>query len=430
MGKPPTLPLLQLLNAAVGFLAYLAISVANQVWSSAGWGASDVGLLMSVACAAYAGPVVLGGRLADHWGRARTALLGLVVILLAIVPSVVSPGPWVAAWTVVTLCLGSSMYYPGCAALFSEAESGNAAPVPLHVKVSRYSLGWSTGNLVAFAVAFAIAGAPPRLGFALAAAVTLAAALLMARWIALPPRPPRAEGDRSPHPALAVLIPMCRLSVLIACLVGMAFIGLLERALLACDPSRAHAVACLSWAGYAGGFVAAFVVVGRWGGWVFAPWRPWLMQLGLLLGAAGVFAIGRLGLPTTLLAPCGFAMGVGFGAAYIGSLYYSLRLPEGAARAAGIHERFIGIGNSLSPLLGAVAIELLANGRLAAPWPGGVSRAVIAHPPLTALAALGLYCGLAAAVLLALQAALIPMVEARVRPAALADLDPRLPESA
>jgi hypothetical protein len=287
--------------------------------------------------------------------------------------------------------------------------------LPLHVKVSRYSLGWAGGNLVAFAVAFAIAGISPRLGFGLAGTAAGAAAVVTSRWIGLPACPPRAEGDRAPHPALPVLLPMCRMAVLLACLMGMGFVALLERALLQTDPMHAHAVACLSWAGWAAGFVATFVLVGRWDGWVFSPWRPWLMQLGMLVGAAGVLTIGALGLPTGLLGLCGFAMGVGFGAAYIGSLYYSLRLPVGAAGAASIHEGCIGIGNTASPLLGAVLLELLANGRLAAPWPGGASRVLIEHPPMTALAALGLYCGAAAVACLALQAAMIPHAEARTR---------------
>src|SRR4051812_44321462 len=73
--RPPGIPVLLLLNAAVGFDLYLTISVANQVWSAAGWGPGDVGAIMAIACLAYAGPVSLGGQLADRWGRARAGVV-------------------------------------------------------------------------------------------------------------------------------------------------------------------------------------------------------------------------------------------------------------------------------------------------------------------------------------------------------------------
>ena len=34
--------------------------------------------------------------------------------------------------------------------------------------------------------------------------------------------------------------------------------------------------------------------------------------------------------------------GISYGAAYTGSIYYSLRLPHGASRAAGLHATFLG----------------------------------------------------------------------------------------
>src|SRR4051812_31050262 len=158
MMKAPGIPVLLLLNAVVGFDLYLTIAVANQIWSAAGWGAADVGAILAIGCLCYTGPVSLGGLLADRWGRARTGVLGLVIIVAGLVPALVQPTAWLAVAAVMLSMLGAALFSPGCAGLFSDAEGGaSGAPMALHVKVSRYNLGWAGGNLAAFAIAALLA---------------------------------------------------------------------------------------------------------------------------------------------------------------------------------------------------------------------------------------------------------------------------------
>jgi len=62
-----------------------------------------------------------------------------------------------------------------------------------------------------------------------------------------------------------------------------------------------------------------------------------------------------------------FITGLGYGAFYNASIYYSLRLPHGASRAAGLHETFLGVGITAGPVLcGVLMLPLRQVSHLAA----------------------------------------------------------------
>lgn len=413
---PPPVLVLQLMNLAVGFDFYLSVSLGNQVWSAQGWSAAGVGMAVTAMCLGYALLATTGGVLADRWGRARTGALGLALIVVAQAVAAVVPEPWVAVGAGVATWLGGALFFPANAGLFSDARGAGGAGLPLHAKIGSYNLGWSSGNLLAFGFAAVIADLSPRIGYAVAAIATAIALLTLLRWIRLPASPPAPQGDRAPHPALPALLLMCRTAVVLACLMGMAFLSLLELALDQSGAARPHLLACLAWAAYAGGYVSCFVLLARWGGWIFRPWRLLGVQLLMLVGAIAFLCLAIIGGAgvASLVVPCGLVMGVGYGAAYVGSIYYSMRAPDGAARAVSVHETCIGVGNSITPLLGALVIELLAHARFAAPWPGGPVATVIDAPLATPLTALAAYCCACAIACLALQALVIPRLRQRL----------------
>lgn len=398
--RPPPLWLLQFFNLLTGFGSLLTANLGIGVWKDAQWSPFQVGMAMTVANLCYAGVVACGGRLADRWGRAKVAIAGSLLSALGVTLMLVVPGPVMALIAAMLAFAGPALYFPGCAGLFSDAEGEvGRAPPPLHAKLSRYNLGWAGGNLGGF-LGFGLFTWRP-LGYACALAAFLVIAAWMWRWRALPPRPPAADGDRAAHPAVPRLMLIGRCALLIACLLGMALISLVQDALgrlhpvgdrLAQDTMRAWASQMLT--AYAAGYVCVFVLLGQWSGWVLRPWRLWAMQVGILVGGCGLLAMAATGHITRLpLVLCGLAIGSGYAAVYKSSIYYSLRSPAGAGRAAGMHETFIGVGNTIGPLVGGLWVYtwLAATGA-----------------PGQAMFALSAFVVLCAVALLVFQAALIP----------------------
>jgi MFS family permease len=349
---PPPLFLLQLFNALIALGSLLTLLVGISTWGLLKWDPWQIGLVTTLANLCYGGVVAQGGVLADRWGRARAGMLGAAIGVVGCVAALVFDHALVAVAAAMLGFAGPALFYPGSAGLFSDAEgaAGTATP-PLHRKVSRYNLGWALGNFLGFFVFGRIAG-DPHLGYAIAAAAFLAVLLGLWRWRRLPPCPPPAEGDRAPHPALSRLTLMYRVNLFLACTLGMAVTTQLERSLaLTLSKGRAVELTSLLLSCYAATYILVFVIFGSWTGWILKPWRMWMCQAGLVLGSGLLLAVVLCdAVSAPWLALCGILLGTGYGTSYTGSIYYSLRLPHGAARAAGLHETFIGLGNTLGPL--------------------------------------------------------------------------------
>lgn len=395
--QPPRLLVLQSFNALAGAGSYLAFTAAASTWSSGGWGPREVGFGGMAANLCYAGLVAQGGSLSDRWGRARTAILGAVLAALGLVLAIYPGGPGWACVGLMFAFAGTAFFFPGNVGLFSDARGeGTAAAPPLHAKVSSYNIGWAGGNLVGFGTAWLLSslGLPMWSSFALAVAAFASIALALWRWRSLPPSPPAAEGDRASHPALPRLTFMARVALGIYCCLGMAFIGLIENSLVqdGLAEERAHALAVAGLTAYALGYVATFWVLGRWDGWILRPWIGLALQASVPVAALMVLAAGQLHWHgTPVIFACGLVLGLAYGAVYTPSIYYSLRLPTGAARAASLHETALGIGSTIGPALAGLFIAWFIS----------------AHAS-TGLAALGGWMLLVSAVLLAWQAVLIP----------------------
>jgi MFS family permease len=390
----PHILVLQFLNLLMGGGCYLVAVTSFGVWSSAGWSALATGASMMAANLAYGGLVGTGGRFADGWGRARTAITGAALALVGALIAIVGASAWSAVLGTVICFGGSALFFPGNAGLFSDARSA-LGEVPLHRKVSRYNLGWSSGNLVGFGLAWILADGPVGRGYWFAAGGFVLIAAVMWQWWSLPAQAPSAAGDRADHPALKLLTRMGRVGLLLYCLAGMALMSLLESALAQqLAPAAAHRLATGALMAYAAGYFCGFMVLGQWSGWVMRPWRLWAIALGMLVAAAGFIVCGLAAqLSVAPLAACAAVLGLAFSAVYTASLYYSLRLPQGAAQAAGRHETFLGVGATLGPLLCGAFISGWSN----------------------MLAGLGVYIAIGALLVLGWQVSQIPAITRLLR---------------
>ena len=362
---PPRMILLQLFNLLMGGGCYLMAVSSCGIWSAAGWSPVATGAGMMAANLSYCLFVGLGGRMADGWGRARTAVTGAAITIAGSLLAYIGADPWASAIGTVICFGGSALFFPGNVGLFSDAKQTGGGDLPLHVKVSRYNLGWSSGNLVGFGLAWLLADGHVALGYPLAGGAFAVILLSLLRWWSLPPSPPQASGDRADHPALPKLIFMGRVGLLLYCLLGMALISLFENTLARSGlaPAAAHITATAALTAYALGYFLTFGVLGLWGGWVMRPWRLFAFSLLLPVAAGGFLACGLVGTATPWpFAGCGLALGVAFAAIYTSSIYYSMRLPQGAARAASLHETYLGVGSTLGPLLCGGFTSFWSNG--------------------------------------------------------------------
>lgn len=363
MAPPPTI-LLQLFNALTAVGSMLALTVGITIWTAGRWDPLQIGIATTAANLCYGGLVAQGGLLAERWGRARAGILGSAIGAFGCLLALLIDHP---AATVIAAMLGfagPALFFPGSAGLFSDASGvAGKAPPPLHAKVSNYNLGWATGNCAAFMICGLVAD-QRTLAYGVSMTAFLLVLLGLWRWRNLPPSPPQADGDRAPHPALPRLTLMYRVNLFIACVLGFVVVSQLVKALVSSGMGNDEATRIYSivLSCYAGSYIAMFLIVRTWTGWILKPWRLWLCQLGYPLGAGGLMFAWLVGPSLLLLAGCGVLFGLAYGAAYTGSIYYSLRLPHGASRAAGLHETFIGLGQTVGPLLAGGFLSLLMPG--------------------------------------------------------------------
>jgi MFS family permease len=388
---PPPLFLLQLCNALISVGCILALMLAtvrlSTVWE---WSAWQIGVVTTVANLCYGGLVFLGGRLADHWGRARSGILGACIGLTGAIAALINDGPVGALAAAMLGMAGAALFFPGSAGLFSDAaNAAGGEPPPLHRKVRRYNLGWAAGNLASFIGVGLLISQPREIAYGLAAVCFIAVGASLWRWRNLRPAPPAPSGDRSPHPALQRLTVMYRVNLFIGCIIGMALMTQLAKAFVGSgvDKEAAGSLVSAVLSGYSTCYILMFLLLGQWTGWILKPTVLWMCQIGFLLGAGGLLALSSWGhYPLALAIVCGGLIGSGYGAAYVGSIYYSLRLPQGAGRAAGWHETFIGMGNTMGPLLAGLFLSYALPG----------------------IQGLGMFLLIAAVAMLALQSCLIP----------------------
>lgn len=340
---------------------YATMTTSVSIWKLDGWEGWRIGTAVALANLSYAVFVAIGGRVADAWGSRKAGTTGAVLGLGGCIAATAIPTPAVA--------LGASLVVGGAGALcfpsIARWIAGANDRLRLHEKVSRYNLGWAGGELAGFLSFAALAGAPRRTGFWIA---TLLYVVLVAGF-ALTRRKP-ATGRTAGTPAASPLPgPLAdrmaltgRLGLLLACALANGIMAQAEKSIgMTLDDVEARRLAGVLLSSFAVCMIAVFMIASRWTGWILRP--------GLMLPCQGGLAVGAVGLiwsascPTTLaVSISGGLVGLGFGSAYTGSLYYSLRLPHGAGRAAGMHETFIGVGNTIGPVVCGLMLDASIGG--------------------------------------------------------------------
>ena len=370
MRQPPILLLLSL-NVMVAFASYLALKLGIGAWTADGWSTTQIGVAVTAVGVSYAALVSIGGHLADRFGRARVSSGGAAIGTIGCMLPLLSHRSGVEVAGAMLSFAGCAFFFPGIAGLFSDSEAaqGSNLQAPLHYRISQYNIGWSSGNVIGFVVAFLIGSVPIAIGYGICALFFVIPFFLLLRYYRLPAANISSTGDRGDHPDLERLTLNGRVGLLIACLVGFSLFSQLDKALSEHLPAAvASRRASFVLASYSAAYCSMFILLGQWSGWVLRPKRLLLLQLGLLLGPLGFIACGiTQHLEVPYLTICGFVTGLGYGAAYKGSIYYSLRLPHGASRAAGLHETFLGVGISAGPVLcGVLMMPLSGYSHLAA----------------------------------------------------------------
>ena len=110
--------------------------------------------------------------------------------------------------------------------------------------------------------------------------------------------------------------------------------------------------------------VVAFVTLWRWTGWHYK--FPWL---------AGAFALLIISFTTILVAHtlavvlvAQVFFGAGIGLIYYSSLFYAMDAHDSSSEHGGIHEAAIGVGNSVGPAAGALALWLAPQNAGVGAW--------------------------------------------------------------
>ena len=363
---PPPPFILQSFNALISIGSILALMLGTVRWTAWEWSPWEIGVVTTVVNLCYGGLVFIGGRLADRWGRARSGILGSAIGLSGCVLAMVCDQQWTTVVAAMSSFAAAAMFFPGSAGLFSDAEGAAGGKPPLlHAKIRSYNLGWAVGNLIAFLLFAWLSTVAPWMAYGVAALSFLLVGAGLWRWRHLPPRPPAPSGDRAPHAALPRLLIMYRINLFFGCTLCMAMITQVAKGLTDAQVSvnDAKILASGALSAFSVGYMLVFILLGSWTGWILRPWKLWIGQLGFLLGAAGFLALSMLGtFPMVLIIACGGLIGCGYGSAYVGSIYYSLRLPEGVGKAAGWHETFIGLGNTTGPLLAGLFMSFICGG--------------------------------------------------------------------
>jgi hypothetical protein len=312
--------------------------------------------------------VNLGGYLCDKWGRAKSAVTGSCIAATGVFIGLIFDRPESAITAGLLVNAGAGLFYPGNAGLFSDARpAAGVSHIPLYKKVSRYNIGWGSGNLAGFGLGMLLSGFPFRVGWGACVAILLVPAAVLQQYFRLPSHAASTDADRAPHPALPLLRLMGRVTIFFFNLCHWSYIGLLENCFVhdGMLDSLAHRLAVQLLFCYCLGYVCCFLVLERWDGWVLKPWNLLKVQLFFVVGAIALAVSAYQNFVVEWLwAIIAYVMGVGYAGGYSGSLYYSLRLPEAVGRASAVHETYVGCGASVGPALGGAFVSLVGGQNL------------------------------------------------------------------
>jgi len=324
-----------------------------------------------------AGPVLR--RLAKRSNRVTTrkALVGLMVAMA------LACGLPVVAKTQTALWVFVVVYIPMMGALWPIVEaylSGGRRGGTLRQAIGSFNLVW------AIAVVAAAWGMAPMLGLGRPLGVFLGLGvvhlLCIVPVLRLGDEPPRhADESNQPHPESYTGLLRCFRWLLVLSYLLMAAISPIM-------PWRLDKLGlAIGWqlpmfSAWMVSRVAMFWLLQRWGGW-HGRWRTpaWSGSL-LVAGFLGVFLTGSV--PAVIASLMMF--GVGVGTIYAAGLYYAMEVGGAEVYAGGKHEAMIGIGYTIGPGLGLVALAIASQDQTGDAFAQALSL-------LTGLVAIGFVAG-------------------------------------
>ncbi|MCC5821910.1 MAG: hypothetical protein LAT64_01330 [Phycisphaerales bacterium] len=285
------------------------------------------------------------------------ALMG-VACLLPLAAREAAPGlieP--AVWAMVLV------YSPATGVLWPVVESylsGGRSGKRLRWAIGRFNIVWSAALVGAY---FGMAPLLEHRPFWILAGLGAIHLAMCAVMFALPREPARHAEDHEPHPPVyEALLALFRVLLFSSYLI-----------LSAVNPIQPIILERLEvrvawWMPVASVWLAArvfvFVLFERWHGWHGRWWTPWAGLGAMVLGFAMTVGSPAFGPSAGLgVFAAGLAcMGAGIAAIYCGALYYAMAVGSAGVDAGGKHEAVIGMGYTIGPVLGLVALGLAGTG--------------------------------------------------------------------
>lgn len=312
-----------------------------------------------IAAAMLAGPGLraLARRSARVTTRGATAAVLALMGLACLAPLAArETAPDLVGLSVWAMVL---VYSPATGVLWPVVESyvsGGRAGQPLRWAIGRFNIVWSAALVAAY---FGMAPLLEHRPFWILAGLGVIHLGMAGLLFALPPEPARHGEDHEPHPAsyealLALFRVLLFSSYLILSAVNPIQPIILERL----------GVRVAWWMPLASVWLAVrvlvFVLFERWHGWHGRWWTPWA---GLAAMAAGfALTVGSpvfgAGVGIGVFAGGLALMGAGIAAIYCGALYYAMAVGSAGVDAGGKHEAVIGMGYTVGPMLGLMALGL------------------------------------------------------------------------
>lgn len=315
-----------------------------------------------IAAALLAGPVVRRMAARSRWVTTRgvlacvLALMGLVCQLPfltnAMAPTRLGAGVWVMVL----------VYMPATGVLWPIMESylsGGRREHDLRKALGRFNIVWSSALVVAFwTMAPFLKHAP----FAILTGLGVIHLAMAGMVFLFPAEPGRHAEHAQPHPPvyealLALFRVLLFASYLVLSAVNPIQPILLDR--IGVNDTWKMPIASV----WLTARVVIFALFEQWHGWHGRWWTPWA-GLGTLFIGFALMVIspiwGDASLASFIL---GLAlMGAGAAVIYSGALYYAMEVGSAGVDAGGRHEAVVGMGYTIGPTLGLIALGLARGG--------------------------------------------------------------------
>tara|TARA_R110002072_G_scaffold42064_22_gene119301 strand:+ start:213600 stop:214901 length:1302 start_codon:yes stop_codon:yes gene_type:complete len=322
---------------------------------------------------------LVGQRLTRH-GRlgwlSPKRLLAIVLVVIAIACQLpIVAQYWFPQYRQAALWAFMLIFSPATGVFWPIVEaylSGGRSGKGLRSAIGRFNITWSIALVVAFWAMAPLLAHDPFLIIAVLGVLQLGMCGVL-RWFPdQPPTHPPAHVPEHHEPHPAIYVPL--LTLFRALLIGSYIVLAALAPLLPIVEDRlgvaVHWLTPLASA-WLSARVVLFLVFERWHGWHGRWWTPWTGMGLLLVGfsacmvspmVADTFESTRVGLGALMGGL--IVMGVGMAMTYYGALYYAMAIGGSGGggehasqiRASAKHEAVIGLGYTIGPMCGLVAL--------------------------------------------------------------------------